>query len=66
VWGNGDGGSGDGESVDDLLDELTIDGRFLSVRINWDGEDEVPIMKPNDWQVFCGGAERFFTTGRVC
>ena len=61
----GDGGS-DNESVEDLLDELTVDGKFTSVRINWDGEDEVPIMKPNGWQVFCGGAERFFTTGRVC
>ena len=61
----GDGGS-DNESVEDLLDELTVDGKFTSVRINWDGEDEVPIMRPNGWQVFCGGAERFFTTGRVC
>ena len=63
-WGNGD--SDNGESAEDLVDELTIDGRYTSVRINWDGEDEVPIMRPNGWQVFCGGAERFFTSGRVC
>jgi hypothetical protein len=63
-WGNG--GSDDGESVEDILDELTIDGRYTSVRINWDGEDEVPIVRPSGWQVFCGGAERFFTSGRVC
>jgi hypothetical protein len=62
-WGNG--GSDSDESVEDLLDGLTVDGKFTSVRINWDGEDEVPIMRPSGWQVFCGGAERFFTTGRV-
>jgi hypothetical protein len=62
-WGNGNGG----ESVEDHLDEVTVDVRFSSVRINWDGEDEVPITtRPNDWQMFLGGAERFFTTGRVC
>jgi hypothetical protein len=63
-WGNG--GSDNDESVEDLLDELTVDGKFTSVRINWDGEDEVPFIRPTGWQVFCGGAERFFTTGRVC
>jgi hypothetical protein len=65
-WGNGGSGSDNGENVEDLSDELTVDGHFTSVRINWDGEDEVPIISPSGWQVFCGGAERFFTTGRVC
>jgi hypothetical protein len=65
TWGNGDD-SNNGETVKESLDELTIDGRYSSVRINWDGEEEVPIMVPNGWQVFCGGAERFFTSGRVC
>ena len=63
-WGS-NSGSDNGETVEDLLDELTVDGRYTSLRMNWDGEDEVPIMRPNGWQVFCGGAERFFTTGRV-
>ena len=63
-WGNG--GEDNSESIEDSLDELTVDGRYTSVRINWDGEDEVPIMRPNGWQLFRGGAERFFTTGRVC
>ena len=62
-WGNGD--SDNGESVEDMLDELTIDGTFTSVRINWDGEDEVPIMRLNGWWGFCGGAKRLFTTGRL-
>ena len=64
-WGNGGSGSDNGESVEDLLDELTVDGKFTSVRINWDGEDEVPTMMFSGWQAFCGGADRFFTTGRV-
>ena len=66
-WGGGDGGDGgdNSETVEDLLDELTVDGRYSSVRINWDGEEEEPIMKPSGWQVFCGGSERFFTSGRV-
>jgi hypothetical protein len=63
-WGSGDYGDS-GETVEDLLDEVTVDGRYTSVRINCDGEDEVPVMMPSGWQVFCGGAERFFTSGRV-
>ena len=60
-WGNGSSSV----TKEDLLDELSVDGRFTSVRINWDGDKEVPFMKPNPWQVFCGGTERFFTIGRV-
>ena len=60
-WGDGD----NGERAEEPLDELMVDGRYSSVRINWDGEEEVPIVVPNGWQVFCGGAERFFTSGRV-
>jgi len=63
-WGSGS--SDNGESEEDPLDELTVDGRFTSVRIHWDGDDEVPIMRPNGWKVLCGAAERFLTTGRVC
>ena len=59
-WGSGS----NSETEEDLLDGLSVNGRFTSVRINWDG-DEVPFMKPNPWQVFCGGTERFFTIGRV-
>jgi hypothetical protein len=61
-WGSEDYSN---SGVEDLLDELSVDGRYTSVRINWDGEEEMPIMAPNGWQVFCGGAERFFTSGRV-
>ena len=56
-WGNGS----NSETKEDLLDELSVNGRFTSVRINWDGDKEVPFMKPNPWQVFCGGTERLFT-----
>ena len=63
-WGSGDNNDS-GENIEDFLDEVTVDGRYTSVRINCDGEDEVPVIMPSGWQVFCGGAERFFTTGRV-
>ena len=63
-WGSGDD-SDNVENLEDLLDELTVDGKYTSVRINLDGEEELPTMKPGGWQVFCGGAERFFTSGRV-
>ena len=68
-WGTS-GGSGDGdeegESSGQLLDELSVGGGFSSVRINWDGEEELPEMKPSGWNAFCGGTARFFTSGRVC
>ena len=60
-WGNGSSSV----TKEDLLDELSVDGRFTSVRINWDGDKGVPFIKPNPWQVFCGGTERCFTIGRV-
>ena len=65
-WGSdGDNGDNDGTVEDSSLDELSVSGRYSSVRINWDGEEEVPHMMPSGWQGFCGGAERFFTRGRV-
>ena len=64
-WGSVDD-SDNVESLEDSLDELTVDGKYTSVRFNLDGEEEVPLMKPSGWQVFCGGAQRFFTSGRVC
>jgi hypothetical protein len=64
-WGSGDM-TDKSEAVEDSLDELSVDGRFTSVRVNYVGEEEVPIMVPNPWQAFCGGTERFFTIGRVC
>jgi hypothetical protein len=63
-WGK-PSGSDNGETVEDSFDKLLVGGRFSSVRINWDGEEELPLMKPNSWQGFCGGTERFFTIGRV-
>jgi hypothetical protein len=47
------------------MDEITVDGRHSSVRINWDGEEDVPVMMPNPWQSFFSGADRFFTIGRA-
>jgi hypothetical protein len=53
-------------TAEDSVDELSVDGRYTSVRINCDGEGEVPVMMPNSWKVLRGSAERFLTTGRVC
>ncbi len=54
-----------GESLEEPLDELSVGGRHTSVRINWDGEPELPQMKENGWEGFCLGTVRFFTSGRV-
>jgi hypothetical protein len=53
------------EREEEPLDELSVGGSHTSVRINWVGEPEVPEMRPNGWDIFCLGAVRFFTTGRV-
>ena len=63
-WGTANNGDNE-ETEEDLLDEITIDGRFTSTRINWDGEEDVTFLAPNPLLSFCSGAERFFTTGRV-
>ncbi|KAI9511398.1 hypothetical protein F5148DRAFT_1171286 [Russula earlei] len=47
------------------VDELSIGGKHTGVRINWEGEEELPEMRPSGWQSFCSGTGRFFTTGRV-
>ena len=69
-WGSGSSGGADpdeeGESSGEPLDELSVGGRFSSVRINWDGEKDLPEMRPSGWRNFCGGTTRFFTSGRVC
>jgi hypothetical protein len=70
-WGSECGGDADadeedGESPGEPLDELSVGGKFTSVRINWEGEKELPEMRPSGWQGFCGGTTRFFTSGRVC
>ena len=64
-WGSDGDNNDNGGTVEDSLDELTVSGRYSSVRVNLDGEQELPIMMPSGWQGFCGGAERFFTRGRV-
>jgi hypothetical protein len=53
--------SGDSEQ----LDELSISGSHTSVRINWDGEEEPPEVRPSGWQSFSAGMGRFFSSGRV-
>ena len=67
-WGSGGRGGVDkeGGSSGETLDELSVGGGFSSVRINWDGEKDLPEMKPSGWHSFCGGTARFFTSGRVC
>jgi hypothetical protein len=66
-WGSSTSNGGEAVGEDLLLDEISVDGKFTSVRINWDGGDEeVPFMMPDPWKAFCGGTERFFTSGRVC
>ena len=63
-WGNCDS-SNNAETVEELLDDISIDGRYTSVRINWVGEGEVHFMNLDPLKSFIGGAERFFTTGRI-
>jgi hypothetical protein len=62
-YGNGNDG---GETAQgEPLDELSISGRYSSVRINWDGEEELPGVGLDPWMSFLSGADRFFTSGRV-
>jgi hypothetical protein len=51
--------------VEDLWDEISVDGKYTSVRINWVGEADLPFMPISPGPGFWGGAERFFTTGRI-
>jgi hypothetical protein len=53
------------QSLEEPLDELNIGGWHTGVRINWDGEPELPQMNQNGWENFCMGTARFFTSGRV-
>ncbi|KAH9066820.1 hypothetical protein EDB87DRAFT_1588404 [Lactarius vividus] len=52
-------------SLEEPLDELSVGGRHTSVRIKWDGESELPQMRQNEWENFCMGNVRFFTSGRA-
>jgi hypothetical protein len=60
-WGVG----GNDGTVEDLLDEISVDGRHTSVRVNWDGEEEMPFLMPNPWQMIAFSADKLFTTGRL-
>ena len=60
-WRNDDNSG----TAEHLLDQISIDGKYTSVRIRWDGDEEVPFMLPDPWKAFWSGAERFFATGRV-
>jgi len=64
-----EGGKDAGGSSEEPLDELYVGGRHTSVRINWDGEPELPPMWDPmgkiGWESFCLGTVRFFTSGRV-
>jgi len=50
---------------DEPVDELSVGGKYTSVRINWDGEEEPPMMWPDGWMSFLSGADRFFSSGRM-
>jgi hypothetical protein len=54
-----------GSLLDEPVDQLSVAGKFTSVRINWDDEEELPMMGPSPWMTFISGADRFFKTGRV-
>ncbi|KAH9066823.1 hypothetical protein EDB87DRAFT_1782634 [Lactarius vividus] len=60
-----EGELGAGAAPEEPLDELSVGGWHTSVRINWDGEPELPQMNQNGWENFCMGSARFFTSGRV-
>jgi hypothetical protein len=53
------------DAPEERLDKLSIDGSRTSVRINWEGEKELPEMRPTGWQSLCSGTGRLFTTGRL-
>ncbi len=61
----GEDGAGAVGSPEGPLDELSVGGWHMSVRIRWDGEPELPQMRQNGWEDFCMGSARFFTSGRV-
>lgn len=63
--GEEDAGTDAGRSLDEPLDKLSIGGWHTGVRINWDGETELPQMNQNGWENFRMGTTRFFTSGRV-
>jgi hypothetical protein len=58
-------GTGRGDETplaeDEPLDELSVGGKYTSVRINWEGrgEAEPPGMWPDGWTSFFSGADRF-------
>lgn len=47
------------------LDELSIGGKHTSVRINWVGEGELPVMKPEGFEALLISAMRFVKTPRL-
>ncbi|KAH9962563.1 hypothetical protein BC827DRAFT_199261 [Russula dissimulans] len=54
-----------GPSPEEPIDELSIGGKHTGVRINWEGEEELPEMRAGGWQSFFNGTGRFFSTGRI-
>ena len=50
---------------DEPVDELSIGGKYTSVRINWDGEAEPRAMGLDGLMSFFSGADRFFSSGRM-
>jgi hypothetical protein len=44
-----------------LLDNITVYGRYTCTRVNLDGEGEVPTIGLNVWKTFCSGVERHFS-----
>ena len=57
-WGCGDTSD---KTDDNLLDSITVYGKYTCTRINLDGEEEVPTMGLKIWKSFCSGVERHFS-----
>jgi hypothetical protein len=57
-WGYGDTSD---KTDDNLLDNITVHGKYTCTRINFDGEGEVPTLRLSVWKSFCSGVERHFS-----
>jgi hypothetical protein len=61
-WGYGDTSD---KTDDNLLDSITVYGKYTCTRINLDGEELVPTMGLNVWKSFRSGVERYFSRTRT-
>jgi len=57
-WGYGDTSE---KADDNLLDEITVYGKYTCTRINWVCEQEVPTIGLNVWMSFRCGVDGYFS-----